>query len=100
MKQLKVILIGAGNRGRTYCRYMKIMPEKYKVVGVAEPHDLKRTEFAAEHGIPAEACFESWEGLLSKPKMADIAVIATNDDAHYEPTMKAIELGYVEPKAE
>ena len=94
MKQLKVILIGAGNRGRTYCRYMKSMPEKYKVVGVAEPHDLRRTEFAKQYGIPDEACFESWEGLLSKPKMADIAVIATNDDAHYEPAMKAIELGY------
>ena len=94
MKQLKVILVGAGNRGRTYCRYMKNMPEKYKVVGVAEPHELRRAEFAKEHGIPVENCFESWEGLLSRPKMADIAVIATNDDAHFEPAMKAIALGY------
>ena len=51
MKQLSVILIGAGNRGRIYCRHMKDMPEKYKVVGVAEPHDNKRAEFAKEHGI-------------------------------------------------
>ncbi len=94
MKQFNVILVGAGNRGRTYCRYMKNMPEKYRVVGVAEPHDLKRTEFAKEFGIPAEACYKSWEDMLSVPKMADIAVIATNDDGHYEPAMKAIELGY------
>ena len=26
--------------------------------------------------------------------MADIAIIATMDDMHYEPAMKAIELGY------
>ena len=94
MKQLKVILIGAGNRGRIYCRHMKNMPEKYQLVGVAEPHDLKRTAFAEEYGIPEEARYKSWEDILSVPKMADIAVIATNDDCHYEPVMKAIELGY------
>ena len=94
MKQLSVILIGAGNRGRIYCRHMKDMPEKYKVVGVAEPHDNKRAEFAKEHGIPESACYKSWEEILAVPKMADIAVIATNDDCHFEPAMKAIELGY------
>ena len=94
MKQFSVILIGAGNRGRTYCNFMAHMPEKYKIVGVAEPHDLRREEFAKQHGIPAEACFKSWEDILSLPKMADIAVIATMDDMHYAPAMKAIELGY------
>ena len=64
MKQLSVILIGAGNRGRIYCRHMKDMPEKYKVVGVAEPHDNKRAEFAKEHGIPESACYKSWEEIL------------------------------------
>ena len=59
MKQFSVILIGAGNRGRTYCNFMAHMPEKYKIVGVAEPHDLRREEFAKQHGIPAEACFKS-----------------------------------------
>lgn len=94
MKQFSVILIGAGNRGRTYCNFMSKMPGKYKMVGVAEPHELKRAEFAARYGLAEDVCFASWEGILSKPKMADIAVIATNDDAHYEPAMKAIELGY------
>ncbi len=94
MKQFSVILIGAGSRGRTYCHFMNEMPEKYKIVGVAEPVDVKRESFAAEYGIPKENVFSDWREILDRPKMADIAVIATMDDMHYEPAMKAIELGY------
>ena len=39
-------------------------------------------------------CFNSWEEILSKPKMADVAIISTQDQLHYAPAMKAIELGY------
>ena len=37
MKKLKVILIGAGGRGRTYTDIMAELPEQYQVVAVAEP---------------------------------------------------------------
>jgi predicted dehydrogenase len=39
-------------------------------------------------------CFGDWREILSRPKMADLAVIATVDNDHYGPAMKAIELGY------
>ena len=94
MKQFSVILIGAGGRGSTYVGYMKKMPEKYKVIGVAEPVEVKRKRIAEEHGIPEENCFCDWRDILSRPKMADLAVIATMDGDHYAPAMKAIELGY------
>ncbi len=94
MQQFSVILIGAGSRGRTYCGHMKEMPEQYKVVGVAEPMDEKRREFQSRYGLPDEVCFRDWREILAKPKMADIAVIATMDGEHYEPAMKAISLGY------
>ena len=94
MKQFSVIVIGAGGRGRTYARYMGQLPEKYKIVGVAEPVDVKRNAFAREYHIPEENMFKDWREILDRPKMADIAVIATMDADHYEPAMKAIELGY------
>lgn len=94
MKQYSFILIGAGGRGMTYTREMLKMPEKYKLVGVADPLPAKRERCMREYGIPADACYNGWEEILSKPKMADIAVIATMDDLHYAPAMKAIELGY------
>ena len=93
MKKLKVVLIGAGNRGRTYTGYMR-KSEKFEIVGVAEPIEDRRERVRTRNNIPEENCFDTWEKLLARPKFADVAVIATSDAMHYEPAMKAIELGY------
>lgn len=92
MKCLNVVLIGAGARGQTYTNYMK--DNGFKIVAVAEPLPERREYIKNKHNIPDEMCFESWEGLLALPKMADIAIISTQDRMHYEPAMKAISLGY------
>jgi predicted dehydrogenase len=55
---------------------------------------MKRRYCQKEYGIPEEMCFGDWREILSRPKMADLAVIATVDNDHYGPAMKAIELGY------
>ena len=94
MKQYSAILIGAGLRGVAYTDKMKAMEEKFKLIAVAEPLEGRRNFVKEKHGIADEMCFNSWEEILAKPKMADIAVICTMDAMHYEPTMKAIELGY------
>ena len=94
MKQLSVIIIGAGARGMTYSREMHKMPEKYKIVGVAEPIDARREHAKNIYGIKEENCFTDWKDILAVPKFADVAIISTMDEMHYEPAMKAIELGY------
>lgn len=94
MKQYSFILIGAGGRGITYTREMLKMPEKYKLVGIADPLDYKRERCQKEFKLAPEQCYNDWREILAQPKMADIAIIATLDDMHYEPAMKAIELGY------
>ena len=94
MKQFSVIIIGGGARGWAYAKPMRGMPEKFKIVGVAEPDEHRRNDFKKNLNLPDEALFVSWEDILARPKMADIAIIATMDDMHYAPAMKAIELGY------
>lgn len=94
MKQFSVILIGAGARGNTYTKQMSSMPEKFKIVGVAEPIDARREHIKELYDIKEENCFTDWKDILERPKFADIAIIATMDEMHYEPAMKAIELGY------
>ena len=94
MKQFSVILIGAGDRGTTYVKFMREMQDKYNVVGVAEPIESRRNFVKNLFNIKDENCFEDWNDILSVPKFADIAIISTLDDMHYEPAMKAIELGY------
>ena len=94
MKTYSVILIGAGQRGSRYTNIMADMPEKFKVVAVAEPIACRREYIQKKHNIPDEMCFNSWEDILALPKMADLAIIATMDEMHYEPAIKAIQLGY------
>lgn len=94
MKKLKVIVIGAGNRGGTYTDYMTQMPEKYEVVAVAEPRESRREYVQKKHNIPDNMCFDDYKPLLELGKIADIALIATMDRQHFEPAMKAIDLGY------
>ena len=94
MKQISVIVIGAGSRGRGYSKIMGTMPDQYKIVGVAEPVESKRKGMQKQFGIPDEGCFCDWRDILDRPKMADLAVISTLDADHYAPAMKAIELGY------
>lgn len=94
MKQLKVIVLGAGQRGQIYTNVMAKMPEQFQVVGVAEPVQMNRDYIREKHRIAPENCFESWEQILDKPKFADVAIIGTQDKMHYAPAMKALELGY------
>lgn len=92
MKKLKVILIGAGGRGNMYTS--KMTEDKYEVIAVADPNPdcIKRVK--DRHRIPDNMCFRGWEEILSLPKFADIAIIATSDKQHFDPVMKAISLGY------
>lgn len=94
MKRIRAVIIGAGNRGISYASLMAQLPEQYEVVAVADRDKARRDNVQQMHDLPDEACFSDWEELLSKPKMADLAVIATLDQLHYAPAMKAIELGY------
>lgn len=95
MERVKVIVIGAGSRGQGYTNIMKdSFDDAYQVVGVAEPIKDRREYVRDKHGILEENCYESWEQILDRPKFADVAVISTMDRMHYEPAMKALELGY------
>ena len=80
MKRLKVILIGAGNRGVAYAENIKLHPEKYEVVGVADPIEKRRDDMKNKFGLSDEACFETWEEMLGREKFADVAIITTQDN--------------------
>ena len=73
---------------------MAQLPEKYEVVAVAEPIENRREYIRQKHRIPEEFCFESWNDLFAKGKVADAAIISTQDKDHFEPAIKAISLGY------
>ena len=94
MKKISVILIGAGNRGEIYTDIMGSLPEKFQVVGVADALENHRRNIQKKHNLPEDRLYSTWEEILSIPKFADVAVIATQDKVHFAPAMKALELGY------
>ncbi|MDF2815171.1 MAG: oxidoreductase [Paenibacillus sp.] len=95
MRQITAVIVGAGARGRfVYGAYAGKYPEELKVVAVAEPDEERRRIAAAEHQLTPGQVFESWEQVISNRKMADIAIISTQDRMHYAPTLRALELGY------
>ena len=94
MKKVSFIVLGAGQRGNAYAKYAAEHPERMEIVGVAEPIDERRNTFKKKYNVPEENCVLDWTELLNRPKMADCAIISMQDQMHYEPAMKAIELGY------
>lgn len=94
MKQFDVILIGAGNRGEIYTDIMGAQPDKFRVVGVADPLENHRANIQKKHSLPDGRVYSDWAEILRQPKFADVAIIATQDRMHFEPAMKALELGY------
>ncbi len=94
MKKVKVVLIGAGLRGMGYVDVMAKNPEKFEVVAVAEPIESRREYVKNKHNIPDELCFADYKPLFELGKIADVALICTQDRMHLEPAMKAISLKY------
>lgn len=89
------IIIGAGDRGRkVYGRFAERHPNEINIVGVAEPNTVIRNAMAEDHNIESSNVYENYETILNREKFADAAIVTTLDRLHYEPVIKAIELGY------
>ncbi len=95
MKRIKLILIGAGDRGTIYTELgNQYCPELMEVVGVADPDPVRRNYIKEKFNLPDERAFEWGEDLLDLPKFADAAIIATQDKEHFALAMKAMSKGY------
>ena len=88
------IIIGAGDRGAAYASFADAHPDRFRVVGVADPRLEYRTALASRYQIPDEHVFSDWADALDRARFADIAIIATPDSLHAAPAIRAAELGY------
>jgi predicted dehydrogenase len=69
-------------------------PERLRVVAVAEPDAAARDAAADPHGVAPEHRYRDWKECLERPRLADVAIIATSDTLHVEPALAALERGY------
>ena len=95
MAIVKVAIIGAGLRGTyVYAPYIHEDSRMSKIVSVVEPKKGRRDLFAKRYNINENQVFESIEEFLEGEKIADAAIIASNDDRHYDHAKLLLEKGY------
>ncbi|GAB3445816.1 Gfo/Idh/MocA family oxidoreductase [Actinophytocola sediminis] len=87
-------VVGAGQRGAGYAEWIAARPRLARVVAVAEPRDHQRAELARRHGVPPERAFRSWQELAAAPRLADAAIVATQDSDHVGPAITLADNGY------
>nr|WP_232328305.1 Gfo/Idh/MocA family oxidoreductase [Kibdelosporangium sp. MJ126-NF4] len=90
---MSVVIVGAGSRGKNYAE-AAARTGHARIVGVAEPRPDARRLFVDQHELPADGVYEDWRQLLDKPRLADVAVIATQDKDHVEPAVELARRGY------
>ena len=93
-KPVTMMIIGAGNRGRTYAKYAELYPHALKIVGAADIDPKRLRAMGKKHNIPKEHLFNHYNEAFAHAKLADTVLISTPDELHYEPCMKALEVGY------
>ena len=90
---ISLALVGAGLRGQTYARFA-VASGRARVVAVAEPDRRRQQSAAAEFGVAADRVFTGWAELAAAGRVADAAVIATQDRLHLQPAVRLADLGY------
>ena len=78
---MKYIIIGAGSRGMIYGTLAKTQGVTIAAIADKRPDRLKNAGMHMD--VPENMLFMQAETLLSLPKMADAAIIATQDKDHF-----------------
>lgn len=94
MKKITAVIIGYGDRGSIYATYACEHPEELKIVAIADRMENRRAAAKERHALSDENLFTDWRQLAELPKMADFAIISTQDSMHYEPALAMIDKGY------
>jgi len=64
------------------------------VIAIAEPREYPRENYGKLLGISEGLRFKDWKELLQKEKLADAAIITTQDQMHVEPAVACANKGY------
>ena len=94
MKKVTFAVLGMGNRGRAYASHVLQFPEEMAVTAIADNRPLQLESANKYLKLPEEMLFDGADAILSQPKLADIMVIATQDQQHRDHAIRAMELGY------
>lgn len=93
-KALKLACIGCGARAQTYTALAAKQPDHFQIVAGADPVAERVEKVRRISGRADFRGFASAEALLSAGKIADVMIVATQDNSHYANCKGALHLGY------
>ena len=93
VKEVKVVILGLGNRGKNYGGHLANTPG-VKIVAICDKYQEKIDKVKKAWGVPDEMCFTDEDKFFGLGQVADTMVIATQDKDHYGHAMKALKLGW------
>lgn len=92
---VRVAICGLGSRGKdTYAPVSEILPEQMVIAAIAEPIEEKREYVRKRYNVPEELCFETGEEMFARERLADVALICTQDQMHVKHAVAALRAGY------
>ncbi len=89
---MKYIVIGTGNRGSIYGSWAH--QQGIEIAAIAELRPDRLADAAKNWNVPEEMCFHDAAALFALGKIADAAIIASQDRDHYGHVMQALDCGY------
>ncbi len=90
-----VSVIGLGNRGTEYMRFLKAFhSKKVSIHSLCDIRQQALDDIAPKYGIPKDRQYLSTADFFKKGVISDALIITTQDASHYEITKDAILTGY------
>jgi len=93
-KLLRLACIGCGSRAQTYTGLAARHPDRFQVVAGADPVPDRVEKVRRLSGNPNFRGFDGAEALLSTGKLAEVMIVGTQDNFHYEHCRGALLAGY------
>ena len=78
------VIVGCGQRGAGYAEFAAVLPNSLKIVGAADPVQHRVDRIKRDYGLDDKSVFSDWRKLAAADKMADVAMICTQDKMHLE----------------
>lgn len=88
-----IAVLGIGQRGRAYCKYIA-QRKDVKISAICDCNAKLLEGMSEKYKVEKSMRFESDEEFFKAGKLADALIIATMDKDHYRHAMQALSLGY------
>lgn len=92
--KISVAILGFGGRGISMAKAVAKFSDDIYVKAVAEPEKNRHQMAKEQFGVADEYIFDNYNDFLEKGVIVDLLMVTTMDNFHYEPVMKAMEIGY------